>query len=83
MEGKVKAEGQSGVERGRYRTVRWERERRNLPMSLTAVDAIAGGAQGGRTNPSLKKRAKPNGPNCISTIEILWPVLGWELTGLK
>lgn len=37
VEGKVKAEGQSGVERGRYRTVRWERERRNLPMSLTAV----------------------------------------------
>jgi hypothetical protein len=32
---------------------------------------------------SEKKEAKPNGPNCISTIEILWPVLGWELTGLK
>lgn len=55
MEGKVKAECQSGLERGRYRTVRWERERRNLPMSLTAVDAMAaehkeGGDRANRRN---------------------------------
>ena len=59
MEGKVKAEGQSGLERGRYRTVRWERERRNLPMSLTAVDAMAAEAErtegGDGANRSLKK----------------------------
>lgn len=60
MEGKVKAEGQSGLERGRYRTVRWERERRNLPMSLTAVDAMAAERKEGGGNPRLKK-GKING----------------------
>jgi len=57
VEGKVKAEGQSGLERGRYRTVRWERERRNLPMSLTAVDAMAAERKegGDGANRTLKK----------------------------
>jgi len=60
VEGKVKAEGQSGLERGRYRTVRWERERRNLPMSLTAVDAMAAERKVGGGDPRRKK-GKING----------------------
>jgi len=57
--GQGEGRGSVRVREGRYRTVRWERERRNLPMSLTAVDAMA--AEAGRTeggdgaNRSLKK----------------------------